>query len=471
MNSTGRGSTDRVSINKGDTWIVRFLHPRMGKNKDRWFARVAQHWLNKKPITCPTYTAQWLGGDPEAICPVCEAAGILDADRDDNVSKFGWRLKVQLKWITYCLVWEKDMRGNTELIDIPEALNVHEFAHYRTTFDELFGFVRSYRKVPLGIFDYDKGCDFSVTRTGKGLRLDRLDPMPILADFELDDAVFDKYIKRIESQLKAPVVKIPTEEQLDDFAAKAYDEIDNMSGRGGSRRRSRSRDDDDDDGDEPRGRSRRSSRSDDDDGDDAPRGRSRRASRDDDGDEAKEEAPRSRRASRESEDEEPPARSGRRRASEDDGDEAPRGRSRRASRESSEDDAESEEREERSGNRRRERSEATEPEDDVPYDDPKPAAKAPANSEQEEEEDLPPTDREGRKASTRERKPFAETKGRAGRSSALDEDEEIPEEDKDLAPPINDGDAEDEPKNGADNEGGVSSRIRSRVSRVSRRDA
>lgn len=521
INNTGRGRVDRVMLNRGDNWIVRFLHPHMG-DKDRWFARIAQHWLNKKPVFCPVSTAQWLGGDPKAYCPVCEAAENLRADRDEKINGIGFRLLAQLKWITYCLVLEKVTRSSEEIIELPEVLTVYEFPHYKNSFDELFGFVRTYRTAEWGIFDYEAGCDFGVTRTAKGIRLDRMQPSPILADFNLDDAMFDKYIKRIESQLKEPVVKMPSEDTLQEFAEKAYDEVDRLKdGGGGSRRRRSSRyeEDGDDDVDEPRGR--RSSRYDDNGDRDVPPAR-RRASLDgdDEGD-----APRARRSARheesEPEAEAPSARRrrpsddtqeesprGRRRPSDDDPEDDPRERTsrrrsgseteavaeeprsrRRLADDDGDGDADGDQENEapRSGNRRRETAPAADPEadqDDVPMDydkegtavekdDAKVESKRAVDDRETETEteELPETPREGRRASTMQRRAFPETKGRSGRvsNSSLDEDEELPEENKDQAPPEREGDdgadAQDEPRGRSS----VSNRISSRVSRASRR--
>jgi hypothetical protein len=212
LQSQTRGSR-RVKLNRGQNWIVRFLPAQMGPD-GLWFARVARHWLNKLPIVCPRNTAIDFGGDPDCECPACLLADELNESADEVISKFGYKSKANVQYLTYCVVWEKE--GVQQ--PMSEILNPYEFNHYRNTFEELKGFyLAGGRKCPNSVFDYEKGNDFSVSKTAKGMRLDKQDSSPI---FDLDDPKFADYIKKLEAALKTPKVVIPTHEQLQVFAAK-----------------------------------------------------------------------------------------------------------------------------------------------------------------------------------------------------------------------------------------------------------
>jgi hypothetical protein len=314
IQSRSRGAR-RVKLEKGHSCVVRFLPARLGPDK-MWFARTAKHWLNKGPIVCPRETGEDFGGDPKFDCPVCTLCEELNADRNKDTADFGYDVSAKPMYLTYCVVWEKD--GIKQPMD--EVLQPYEFQFYQSTFEELNGFwTASLRRCDDGIFDYKLGNDFSIIRTKKGMRLDKLDSCAI---FDVDDPNWDKHLKKLESALKEPRIQIPTPEQLEAFAEKVQAECFR-----GHRRdddderfsRSRQRDQDEPserssrDADEPRAKSSRRGE------EEEPRGRSSR----------EEEAPRGRsredeprgRTSRDAE-AEPSSRSAR--------EEEPRGRSRAA---------------------------------------------------------------------------------------------------------------------------------------------
>lgn len=213
---TRRGDR-RVKLEKGKTWKLRFIPAKLGPRKS-WYARISKHWVNNKPITCPINTHPDFGGDPEAYCPACETSKTLNDAADETVSKFGFKARASDQWLTYCIVTEID--GNE--VDAAELLNPYEFSHYINTWEELKGFFRgSYTKRnPLSILDYRLGHLFSVTRTAKGLRLDKLDQCPIFDD---TDPNFDAHIARLEASIKMPKIVIPTQAQLEAFAQKMED--------------------------------------------------------------------------------------------------------------------------------------------------------------------------------------------------------------------------------------------------------
>jgi hypothetical protein len=212
LQSQTRGSR-RVKLERGHNWIVRFLPAQMGPD-GLWFARIARHWFNKLPIICTRNTAEDFGGNPEAPCPVCVLADELNDSSDEVISKFGYKAKANPQFLTYCIVWEKD--GIQQ--PMSEVIVPYEFWHYRNTWEELKGFyVAGGRKSPNSVLDYELGNDFSVNKTAKGVRLDKQDSSPI---FDSADGHYAEWIKKLEAAMKTPKVTIPTLEQLEVFAQK-----------------------------------------------------------------------------------------------------------------------------------------------------------------------------------------------------------------------------------------------------------
>ena len=216
-----------VKMEKGQVWTVRFLPVQLGEEKT-WYARIARHWLNKKPIICPVDTAAAFNGDKDAYCPCCVASAEINRSSDDDVSKFGFSCRASSQRLTFCIVIDKDgdaVTGN-------EMLMAYEFWHYQNTWDELKAFFKAGTrggKNMTSVLDYKTGNDFAVSRNAKGLRLDKQDSAPI---FDPTDPNFDSYIKKIEDSVKQPKVKIPTARELEIFAAKIEEDAERI-GRGG----------------------------------------------------------------------------------------------------------------------------------------------------------------------------------------------------------------------------------------------
>ena len=258
VQSQTRGAR-RIKIDKGHNLIVRFLPARLGPDEN-WYARIAQHWLNKVPIICPKHTGDDFGGDINSDCPVCLLSDELNDDSDKDTSSFGWQVRANPQFTTYCLLWEKD----DVKFSMDEVILPYEFRLSKATWEELKGYyMAGGRKYRNSVLDYEHGNDFSVIRTAQNIiRLDKLESAAI---FDKDDPNWDRHIKKIEAAMKNPKVTIPTLAQLEAFADKVQE---------GALKLHRSRRDDDDD--RPR---RRAARGDDD--EDRPR----RRSRDDNGDE------------------------------------------------------------------------------------------------------------------------------------------------------------------------------------------
>jgi hypothetical protein len=216
-----------VKLNRGDSWLLRFIPAKLGPN-GRWYARIAKHWVNQRAIICPRHTEEAYGGHPEAYCSVCELSAHLNDERHEEVSKFGFKLRATPNWVTYCAVFEKAANGGLgQAQSLPEVLQPYEFAHYKTSWEELTGFVKAgVRRNPNSVLDWVKGNDFAVSKTNKGLRLDKQDSGPI---FNEDDPQFEENCQKLLAACKDPVVKIPDEQAMDTFADKAQEEANNIA--------------------------------------------------------------------------------------------------------------------------------------------------------------------------------------------------------------------------------------------------
>lgn len=218
----------RVELkNRGDAWLMRFLPVRIGP-KGRYYARIATHWLNRKPSICPRHTEPDWGGDPTAYCPVCELSDDLNADRNEKVSKFGWDIRAGAQWHTYCAVFEKVTNGGDPVPQpLNEILQPYEFNHYKNTWEELTAAIKqNVRRTPLSVLDFVQGNDFWLTKTGKGLRLDKQDSAPI---FDPNDENFAAWTDKLLKNVKEPNVKMPDAQAMEDFADKAREEAAKIS--------------------------------------------------------------------------------------------------------------------------------------------------------------------------------------------------------------------------------------------------
>lgn len=263
--STARGGR-RVKLEKGQSWIIRFLPAKMGPD-GLWFARIAQHWHNRKPILCIKHTSPDYHGDSEYDCPVCQMAESLNDDSSKEISQVGFRAMANPNWFVWCLVLEK----NQEPVSPAEMLLPYEFNMGRSVWDQLKGFYQNgLRRGPDSVLDYEKGNDFALMRNNNGQVLDKLDAAPI---FDLNDKNFDAYIAKIEAQLKSPKVTVPNEKDLRIYAQKLEEDALDAAGSSSVPKRGRRGDDDDYDAAPRRGRGR----SDDDAPPEDPAPRSRRS--------------------------------------------------------------------------------------------------------------------------------------------------------------------------------------------------
>lgn len=218
-----RGSR-RVTLKRGESVKLRFLPAQLGPDA-RWYARVANHWIFKKPVVCPVHTAPEYGGDEGADCPLCHMSDALNRDTNKDVSDFGWDIRATPQWLTYCIVFATSSSATDAWQEKPlnELLLPWEFQHYKSSFESLFNFVRNNvtSANPLSVLDYERGNDFIISKQAKGsLQMDKRESEPI---FDPADENYQKWLQKIEEGCKTPNVKIPSFDKLEEHAIKAQE--------------------------------------------------------------------------------------------------------------------------------------------------------------------------------------------------------------------------------------------------------
>jgi len=274
----------RVKIENNHTWNLRLLPVTFGAD-GMFYARLAQHWRNNRPVTCPVYTQKAFGGNSNAPCPICELSERLNESGDDAIRDLGYQARCVLRYRVWCVVFDKeDARGKIEEMPDEELLNPYEFDMYKTTWEDFKKYQRwatTRRKgggepSELGVLDLETGCNLLATHGTKGVRLDRQELGPI---FDPKDPDWDAKIGKIWARLRKPTITIASERQLLEMAVKFEEDTESGGGRrtrtrdsGGSRggyrrgeedddrggRRNRFTGEDDDDSDRPGTRSSRS---------------------------------------------------------------------------------------------------------------------------------------------------------------------------------------------------------------------
>jgi hypothetical protein len=233
-----------VKIPKKHTWLLRFLPVKLGQRK-LFYARLARHWINKKAYYCPRNTSPEWGGNPEAHCPICDVVDAYAQGASESVKNVLWRATANASWLTYCLVVSReDDRGNVDNASSSDRWIPHEFWLPRTAFERLMLIVRRGldKEKPRNYIDLRRGCNFLAYNPGpggKGIEFTRDDISPIV---DTDDQVkFDKIVNKIMSAVNDPKVTFLKKAELQDMADKLEEEIKIVSRRSGD-------DDGDDDG-------------------------------------------------------------------------------------------------------------------------------------------------------------------------------------------------------------------------------
>lgn len=237
--TTSGNYAERLKLDKGCGAIIRFLPVHLGKNKS-WFARSAMHWNGKRPVNCPRHTAPAAGGNPDAVCPVCDAIERLIEENhgNDEVVKKLESTRVWPKYLTYVLVLETiDRHGEATARGRKARLVPHEFWITKNGFIELSNiFRRSLKWSPSqGFVDPIAGCDIQVNNDNRNmLKFELVGRGPLRDDMEGDELI--RWTETACRNIKVADYKPSSQDKLEEFALKLEDIAGRPGARGASRR-------------------------------------------------------------------------------------------------------------------------------------------------------------------------------------------------------------------------------------------
>jgi len=255
LNAKGRRGNDRIALKEaGDSALVRLV-PYQFDEKGRWYARVARHWINQRPYICTRDTDVAHGGDPDGRCEICELVDNLNRDRDKRVSQLAYKMTAVPQYLTMAVLIESmSVGGQRVAYKGADLRKARELWLYKEAFQDVMTIFKTFLRrtdSKLSILDPIAGCDLMMSKSRRGLRFDREEPLP-LAPKSAEPAEFlQAVLKSISWKPDEPV----RGDDLDDLLLKIEDTcLDRRSSRDDDRRgggrdddrgRARGRDDDD----------------------------------------------------------------------------------------------------------------------------------------------------------------------------------------------------------------------------------
>lgn len=254
INSSGskRYATRFQLKEPGESALIRFI-PYRFDSRGRWFARVARHWINNRPYICTKETDEAHGGNQR--CEICDLLAEFNKSKNREVSYAAYRMMAVPQWATQLIVFETyDRRGRAT--KNPDPYLAQEFWLYKEPFSDILTmFKNNLRKKPnqhLSILDPEFGCDVLVTKAKRGYRFEREDSAPI-------SKTPHETLERILKGINFEVENALSGEDLDNLLVKIEDICDGRSVRDDRRGESRNRDLDLDEEEDSRESSRRDS--------------------------------------------------------------------------------------------------------------------------------------------------------------------------------------------------------------------
>jgi hypothetical protein len=214
--------------NDGDTWLIRFLpaHLGMGERK-RFYAPIAQHWVNKRPYFCARVTPLECGGIPDSTCGLCNLSEEIRSSYEKtnkDLSTFGYKAGASKQWLTYALVWSKETKGQEPWIaQGDERWQPYRFWLNKTNFDDMVEYYRRFmQKRPdkkYSIMDPEIGVDFFVKRVNGKISLQKDDSRTIYDDgWNSDDK--SNLLTYILDKIHMPSYHLLSSEEMDAACAK-----------------------------------------------------------------------------------------------------------------------------------------------------------------------------------------------------------------------------------------------------------
>jgi len=175
----------QVKIEENDSWLIRYIPYTFGPT-NKFYLKVANHWIFRKPYFCPRETDPEAGGDPNYDCELCATCNDMRGSPTSAVKNAGFKGSATQQWLMYCFVYERELakhRGEVEIIEDPEELwTPWEYWHSQWGFDEFISiFRKNYndRRHPSNVLDFMTGSNFWARGTTKGVSLQKHDSGPI----------------------------------------------------------------------------------------------------------------------------------------------------------------------------------------------------------------------------------------------------------------------------------------------------
>ena len=222
--ASNKRDDNQIKLDKeGDLWMIRFLPALLGERKT-FFARIAQHWVNKRPHFCARSTPPECGGDPDSHCPLCDLSEQFRENSNRDISTVGYKASANSQWLTYALVWSKESKGQEPFYpEGDEQWTPYRFWLNKTNFTELVEYWKRYRdrlakdKNPSAnnsILDPEIGVDFVVKRANNKISLQKDESRSIFPqDYTREDRV--NLMAYIHSRIKMPTYRPLGSDEMD----------------------------------------------------------------------------------------------------------------------------------------------------------------------------------------------------------------------------------------------------------------
>jgi hypothetical protein len=222
--ASNKRDDNQIKLEKeGDLWMIRFLPARLGE-RNTFFARIAQHWVNKRPHFCARSTPPECGGNPDSHCPLCDLSEQFRENSNRDISTVGYKASANSQWLTYALVWSKESKGQEPFYpEGDEQWTPYRFWLNKTNFTELVEYWKRYRdrlakdKNPSAnnsILDPEIGVDFVVKRANNKIGLQKDESRSIFPhDYTKEDRV--NLMAYIHSRIKMPTYRPLGSDEMD----------------------------------------------------------------------------------------------------------------------------------------------------------------------------------------------------------------------------------------------------------------
>lgn len=245
LNQKSRRGNDRIVLKDVGESILFRIVPYVFDEKGRWYARIARHWIGNKPYLCTKDTDIAHGGDVDGRCDICDLVDKFNRDRNQTISRIAYKMTAVPQYLTFAVPIEHvSANGQSTVFKGSDLKKAKELWLYKEAFQDIFTMFKTYMRrtdAKLSIIDPIKGCDIWMTKSRRGVRFDRAEPLPLAPSKADPDEFLEAVLKSITWKADSPV----TGDDLDDLLLKIEDIcLDRRSSGRDDDRRGGGRDDD-----------------------------------------------------------------------------------------------------------------------------------------------------------------------------------------------------------------------------------